>query len=204
MEEGTNKYLNMKAFRLFDSSLPTGSFNFSSTVEEAHYAGLNLSDYIRSVYKNSVLKGDVVAVKIAYDDPFRADQLVFASKLTKEMREASVSMGRSLADLRLCVTQFQEAVLEGNTPGTYPAVVGDTCRCYGLDVRTCMEGLAYSELSQMVNSAVRLGAMDFKEGQRLISSLLEFVEYQEFFPCNPITEVLSRKHERREPKMFNS
>lgn len=28
MEEGTNKSLNMKAFRLFDSSLPTGSFNF--------------------------------------------------------------------------------------------------------------------------------------------------------------------------------
>ncbi len=194
----------MRQFRLFDSALPIGSFNFSSTVEEAFLSGYDVKGYIASVYHNVVLRGDVVAVKIAFKDPFLADELVFASKLTKEMKESSLSMGRALADLDLCNSPFLDAVRNGETPGTYPAVVGETCRCQGVDLKTCMEGVAYSELSQMVYSAVKLSAIDFHEGQRLLSSLMEFREYDEFFPCNPVTDVLSVSHEKREPKMFNS
>ncbi|BBG25080.1 urease accessory protein UreF [Sulfuracidifex tepidarius] len=194
----------MREFRLFDSALPIGSFNFSSTVEEAFLSGYDVKEYISSLYRNVVLRGDVVAVKVAFRDPFLADELVFASKLTREMKDSSVSMGRALADLGLCNTPFLEAVRGGETPGTYPAVVGEVCKCQGIDLRTCMEGVAYSELSQMVYSAVKLGAMDFHEGQDLLSSLMEFREYEEFFPCNPVTEVLSVSHESREPKMFNS
>ncbi len=194
----------MKVFRLFDSALPIGSFNFSSTVEEAYLTGMDVKGYIRSLFHNVVLRGDVVAVKMAYSDPFTADEMVFASKLTREMKETSISLGRALADLRICVTTFSESVLKGDTPGTYPAVMGDLCRCEGIDVKTCMEGVAYSELSGMVYSAVKLGAMDFHEGQNLLSSLMEFKEYDEFFPCNPVSDVLSLSHERREPKMFNS
>ncbi|MEM1860499.1 MAG: urease accessory protein UreF, partial [Metallosphaera sp.] len=74
-----------------------------------------------------------------------------------------------------------------------------------IDQVACLAGLAYSELAQMVYSAVRLGALNFIQGQKLITRVLETVSLQEEFePFSPLLDVLSKKHEEREPKVFMS
>jgi urease accessory protein len=197
--------LNPRAFQLFDSALPIGSFNYSSGVEEAFYQGYDVREFIEVAFKTVVLRGDAVIAKLSYEDPYTADRVAYASKLTRELKEMSVNMGRSLARLDLCEDYFLRAVKEGRTRGTYPAVVGRVCLCLGIGKEECALGVAYSELATMAFSAVRLGAMTFYEAQKLIGRLLEEAEVgEEFEPSFPLLDLLSRLHERREPKVFMS
>lgn len=197
--------LNPRLLQLFDSGLPIGSFNHSYGVEEAYYSGLDVKSFIEDIFKNVVLRGDVALVKLAYYDPYRADGIAYASKLPKELKEASVYLGNSLASLGICRNKFVEKVKRGEAYGTYPAVIASCCKEFGIGVEDCMVGLAYSELLQMVYAAVRLRALDFVEGQRLISRLLSEIELpNEFSPFSPVLDILSRRHENREPKVFMS
>ncbi|WP_252896766.1 urease accessory UreF family protein [Metallosphaera hakonensis] len=89
--------------------------------------------------------------------------------------------------------------------GAYPIVVARCCVSLGIEEEICLSGLAYSELAQMVFSAVRLGALDFQEGQRFLFEVSGEVSLSESFePFSPVLDVLSIKHETREPKVFMS
>ncbi|MCG3109593.1 Urease accessory protein UreF [Metallosphaera sp. J1] len=194
----------IRAFHLFDSSLPLGSFNYSFGVEEAYYQGLNVEGFIMSTFKNVIERGDIPIARIAFEDPWRANELSIASKLTRELREATINMGRSLALLNLCDDEFVNAVRRGIN-GSYPVVVARCCVSMGIDKNTCLAGLAYSELVQMVYAAVRLGALNFLEGQKLITRVLNEVSLEgDFEPFSPVLDVISKKHEEREPKVFMS
>ncbi|MEM0290148.1 MULTISPECIES: urease accessory protein UreF [Metallosphaera] len=188
---------------MFDSSLPIGSFNFSNGIEEAFHRKLDMTSVIKTYYHEVILRGDAVAVKMAFDDPTATDELVYASKLTKELKSSSVYLGRSLANLDLCENEYLKEVKEGRRLGTYPVVLAQTCKCLNIDKYTCSKGLAYSEVSQLILSAVRLGAMDFKTGQRLLLGL-EFEDHDDFEPSFPLIDILSKAHERREVRVFES
>lgn len=60
-------------------------------------------------------------------------------------------------------------------------VIARCCVAMKIDQVACLAGLAYSELAQMVYSAVRLGALNFIQGQKLITRVLETVSLQEEF-----------------------
>lgn len=199
--------LTPRIFQLFDSSLPIGSFNHSYGVEEAYYSKLDIKSFIEDIFKNVILPGDVAIVKIAYDDPYRADEIAYASKLTAELKNATVYLGNSLASLGICENEFIQKVKKGETYGTYPVVVAVCCKELDISKEDCMVGLAYSELAQLVFAAVRLNAMDFVEGQGLMSRLLgelKVTEITEFKPFSPVLDNLSKNHEIREPKVFMS
>lgn len=188
---------------MFDSAFPIGSFNYSSAVEEAYARGINVIEFIKAVYKNVIIRGDLVMAKLAFTNPEQADKILYASKVTKELREMSVNMGRSIVYLNLCEEKFFEKVKKGESPGTYPVVMARLCKCLKIDEKDCLEGIAYSELSQMVFSAIRLGAIDFIQGQKLMLEL-SYEEENEFAPFNPLQDILSKLHENREPKVFMS
>jgi urease accessory protein len=197
--------LTPKIFQLFDSALPIGSFNHSLGVEEAYMKGFNVKEFIKDIFENLILRGDVAIVRFAYENPEDADEIIFASKLPKEIREASVNLGLSLASLRICNHPYIEKVLRGEAKGTYPVVVAVCCKAFNISVEDCMAGLAYSELAMLVFSAVRLKAINFVEGQKLISELLEeFRTDYEFEPFFPILDIIEKDHEKREPKVFLS
>lgn|GEM_PF-2387841 len=194
-----------KAFQLFDSSLPIGSFTHSLGVEEAYMRGYEIKSFIRDIFENVILRGDVAIIKIAYENPAKADELLYASKLPKEIKNASIYMGVSLANLNICHDEYVKEVRKGLRKGTYPVIVARCCKSLGIRVEDCMAGLAYSELAQMVFSAVRLRAIDFIEGQKLIAEILDnFTINVEFEPFSPILDILSKLHENREVKVFMS
>ena len=194
----------IRAFQLFDSSLPIGSFNYSYGVEEAYYEGYDVKKFIKTAFKEVIEKGDIPIARLAFTDPYTATQLSLASKLTREIKEASINLARSLALLDLCQDEFVEKVKKG-LKTTYPVVVARCCVSLNIDKEVCLYGLAYSELAQMVFAAVRLGAMDFIEGQRLISEIIQNVSInEEFEPFYPILDIFSLRHEEREVKVFMS
>ncbi|ABP95057.1 MULTISPECIES: urease accessory protein UreF [Metallosphaera] len=194
----------IRAFHLFDGSLPLGGFNYSFGVEEAYYEGIDVEGFIVTTFRNVIEKGDIPVARIAFTDPWKANDISIASKLTRELREASINMGKSLAMLGLCNDDFVNEVRRG-LRGSYPVVIARCCVAMKIDQVACLAGLAYSELAQMVYSAVRLGALNFIQGQKLITRVLETVSLQEEFePFSPLLDVLSKKHEEREPKVFMS
>ncbi len=194
-----------RIFQIFDSALPIGSFNYSSGIEEAYYRGYNIEGFIRTVFENVILKGDAVAVIKSFKDPYYMDELVYASKLTNELKEMTVNMGRSLASLDLCQDDFIESVKEGKTYGSYPVVAGRICKCLNINEQDCAIGLIYSETSLLVFSAVRLGAISYYDAQKILSTLLDNVKIYEIFePFDPVLDIMSKFHEKREPKVFMS
>lgn len=194
-----------RIFQIFDSALPIGSFNYSSGIEETYYRGYNIEDFIYTVFNNVILKEDTVAVIKSFKDPYYMDELVYASKLTNELREMTTNMGRSLASLDLCQDDFIRNVKEGKTYGTYPVVVARICKCLGISEDDCAIGLTYSEASLLVFSAVRLGAISYYRGQEILSTLLNRIEiHEEFEPFDPILDILSKSHVKREPKVLMS
>ncbi|BFH73997.1 urease accessory UreF family protein [Sulfurisphaera javensis] len=197
--------LTPKIFQIFDSALPIGSFNYSYGVEEAYMRGFEIKSFIKDIFFNVILKGDVAIIDLAYEKPEEADEIVYASKLPKELKEASINMGISLARLELCDDDYIEKVNRGEGIGTYPVIIARCCKALGIKAEDCKAGLAYAELSQLVFSAVRLRAIDFIEGQKLISEILsEYKDEKDFSPFSPILDILSKLHEEREPKVFMS
>jgi urease accessory protein len=197
---------DIRAFQLFDSSLPIGTFQHSATIEEACYNVSDIEGYIESLYRNVVLKGDVVAAKASFSDPYCADTLLYSSKLTNELRNMITTTGGSLAALELGrQNQFIEDVKNKKTPGTYPVVISVLCKDLQVSETLSLYGIAYSELSMMVLSAVRMRRINFLRGQKLIAHLLEqFCVPKDFLPFHPLADILSRRHEVREPKVFLS
>jgi len=76
--------LTPKIFQLFDSALPIGSFNYSFGLEEAYMRGFEIRRFIRDIFFNVIMKGDVAIIDLAYEDPEEADKMLYASKLPKE------------------------------------------------------------------------------------------------------------------------
>ncbi|WP_286189021.1 urease accessory UreF family protein [Sulfolobus sp. S-194] len=195
--------LTPKIFQLFDSALPVGSFNYSFGVEEAYMKGFEIRGFIRDIFFNVIMKGDIAIIDLAYEDPEEADKILYASKLPKELKEASVNMGLSLARLELCDDYYIKKVNNGEGIGTYPVIIARCCKSLGISKEDCKAGLAYTELSQLVFSAVRLRAIDFIEGQKTIWCLLsQYKEEKEFEPFSPVLDILSKLHEEREPRVF--
>ena len=196
---------DIRAFQLFDSALPIGGFHYSNTVEEARYVVEDMAEYISSFYRNVILPGDVVAARLAFGDPWDADALLFASKVTTELRDMTVGKGRSLVELDLAPGVFFGDVKSRKTPGTYPVVVAQLAKALEVSEALCLYGVAHSEVSAMVLAAVRMRALDFLEAQRLLGRLLsEFSVPDEFSPFDPFADILSKRHEKREPKVFLS
>ncbi|ADX82332.1 urease accessory protein UreF [Sulfolobus islandicus] len=195
----------IKAFQLFDSSLPIGSFNYSYGVEEAYHEGYDVKKYIKIAFREIVERGDIPIAKLSFKDPHTATTLSLASKLTKEIRDASINLARSLALLNLCEDEFVNKVKNNEIVTTYPVVVARCCVSMSIEQYVCLYGLAYSELAQMVYSAVRLGAIHFVKGQELISEIIQNVSInEEFQPFYPLMDVFSLSHERRDVKVFMS
>lgn len=164
-----------------------------------------MKKYVTSYAREVIAKGDAAAVLKAFENPLETDRIVFASKLTREMREASVRMGRSVARLEICNHPYLEGVNSGKFPGTYPVVMSVLCKCLGISQTECASGLFYSEVSSMMLSAIRLGKVDFVAGHRFLNSLLGSVTISDVYsPFSPLSDILSIQHERREPKVFMS
>ncbi|AWR98231.1 urease accessory protein UreF [Acidianus sulfidivorans JP7] len=171
---------------------------------------MNVVEVIKTYYKEVILKGDAVAMRLAFKNPVETDELVYASKLTQELKRSSTFLGRSLANLDLCENEYLVGVKSGKYKGTYPVVLAQTCKCLfendkDFNEEICIKGLVYSETAQLVFSAVRLGSIDFKSGQKLLLSLMrEFTYYEEFEPSYPLIDILSKNHEKRSVKVFES
>jgi urease accessory protein len=147
----------------------------------------------------------------------KIDQMLYAMKLIKEMREASVRSGLQLLN---CISTFtknnllrkyRRVIINRKASGIYPIALGITSSVFGISKNDAALILLYSFSVSSVGAALRLGMIDHNEGQKIIHTLKPtIVEVSKnvnkslnsmwhFFPTLEIAQMM---HERIESKMF--
>ncbi len=220
----------LSIMQLSDSFFPTGMYTMSNGLETLFYEnkiknGKQLRKLVETCIRLQVGVADCVALGNAIDAAnssdiksiIEIDQTLFAMKLVKEIREASVRSGIQLINCikafskHSLLTRYSKAISDGKASGVYAVALGITSSISGISKNDAALILLYSFSVSFVGAALRLGMIDHNEGQKIIHALKPSIvsasknvdkplqAMWQFFPTLDIAQMM---HERIENKMF--
>ena len=218
--------------QLSDSFFPTGIFATSNGLEflfsEKKIQGMtDVIDIIRINIIQQIGPSDCVALgnvfdsvsKHDFDKVIEADNIIFATKSIKEIRNASV---RSGVQLIKCVSEFvkddemlnqyKNNVIENKAHGIFPVAFAISCNALKIKKEKSMMMLLYGFTVGVVGAALRLGLIDHFEGQKIIHNIKPIIsqtikEYSnkslfEMWQFAPQVDIFQMSHEKMDSKMF--
>lgn len=218
--------------QLSDSFFPTGIFATSNGLEflfkEKKIQGMtDLIEIIETTINQQIGPSDCVALanvideanKNNFDKVIEADNIVFATKPIKEIRNASV---RSGVQLIKCVSEFvndnkilnqyQDNITKNKAHGVYPVAFAVCCNAMEIKKEKSMAMMLYGFTVGIVGAALRLGLIQHFEGQKIIHSLKPIIsqtikEYSnksllEMWQFAPQVDIIQMSHEKMDSKMF--
>jgi urease accessory protein len=216
--------------QLSDSFFPTGMYTMSNGLEMLFYQNKirnakQLEMLIESCIKMQIGVADCVALGNAMDAVSKSDmksvieidQTLYAMKLVKEIREASVRSGVQLLNCMNSFTtnsllnKYKKSVKNGRATGIYPVALGVVSSISGISKINAAQMLLYSFSVSFVGAALRLGIIDHNEGQRIINALKPTIleasqnvnePMQAIWQFFPVLDIAQMMHERIENKMF--
>ncbi len=216
--------------QLSDSFFPTGMYTMSNGVETLFYqnkikSAKQLQTLIESCIKMQIGVADCVALGNAMDAVSKSDmksvieidQTLYAMKLVKEIREASVRSGIQLLNCMNSFTKnnllnkYKTSVKNGTATGIYPVALGVVSSISGISKINAAQMLLYSFSVSFVGAALRLGIIDHNEGQKIIHALKPTIleasknvnePMQAIWQFFPVLDIAQMMHERIENKMF--
>jgi len=218
--------------QLSDSFFPTGIFATSNGLEflftEKKIQGMtDVIDMIRINIIQQMGPSDCVALANAFDSAnkhdfdkvIEADNIVFATKSIKEIRNASV---RSGVQLIKCVSEFvkddeilnqyKNNIIKNEAHGIFPVAFAICCNALKIKKEKSMTMLLYGFTVGVVGAALRLGLIHHFEGQKIIHSIKPIIsqtikEYSnkslfEMWQFAPQVDIIQMSHEKLDSKMF--
>ncbi len=218
--------------QLSDSFFPTGIFATSNGLEflftEKKIQGMtDLIEMIRINIIQQMGPSDCVALANAFDSAnkhdfdrvIETDNIVFATKSIKEIRDASV---RSGAQLIKCVSEFvkddeilnqyKNDIIKNKAHGIFPVAFAICCNALKIKKEKSMTMLLYGFTVGVVGAALRLGLIQHFEGQKIIHSIKPIIsqtikEYSnkslfEMWQFAPQVDIIQMSHEKLDSKMF--
>ena len=218
--------------QLSDSFFPTGIFATSNGLEflfkEKKIQGMkDLIEIIEISINQQIGPSDCVALanvidganKNDFDKVMEADNIVFATKPIKEIRNASV---RSGVQLIKCVSEFvndnkilnqyQDNIKKNYAHGVFPVAFAVCCNALEIKKEKSMTMMLYGFTVSIVGAALRLGLIQHFEGQKIIHSIKPIIsktikEYSnksllEIWQFAPQVDITQMSHEKMDSKMF--
>ncbi len=218
--------------QLSDSFFPTGIFTTSNGLEflfnEKKIQGtVDLIDLIRINIIQQIGPTDCVALANVMDNAnnydlkkiIEVDNLVFASKSIKEIRNASVRSGMQFIK---CVSEFvkdnkilnqyKESITDNQTHGVFPVAYAIGCHSLKITKEKSMAMMLYGFTVGVIGAALRLGLIQHFESQKIIHSIKPIIgqtirEYSnksilEMWQFAPQVDVVQMSHEKMDSKMF--
>lgn len=222
----------LSVMQLSDSFFPTGIFATSNGLEflfkEKKIQGMtDLIEIIETSINQQIGPSDCVALANVIDDAnknnfdkvIEADNIVFATKPIKEIRNASV---RSGVQLIKCVSEFvndnkilnqyRDDITKNKAHGVYPVAFAVCCNALEIKKEKSMAMMLYGFTVGIVGAALRLGLINHFEGQKIIHSLKPIIsqtikEYSnksllEMWQFAPQVDITQMSHEKMDSKMF--
>ncbi len=219
----------LRLLQISDSAFPTGSFSHSMALEAFSEAGeLRGADDLERVvglYLSTLATSDCVALRASYgvglEELFRVDRLLTATKLARELRQASASTGKrfllGVAALGVeggTLGAFTEAVREGASPGNLAVGYGVVAPPLGLGVEETLRGYLYAGVAALVAAGQKLVPLGGSVAQRVLFGLgegvegaariSETVEVEDMHAFAPTIDARSMMHERQRTRLYIS
>ncbi len=223
----------LTALQLGDSFFPSGAFAHSSGLETFVADGLvcdreHLVRFIESYLIGLVGRCDLLFAKLCYDaagkgdlkEIARLDKLVHAMKLPKELRAASIQMGKQV--LQVMKDLYPSVLLQSlwqcletrELLAHHPIMFGAVCGSIGIEMEATLLTYLYSTVSALVSAGVRLIPIGHSDGQRALNELkplmarmaraAEMLGEADISAFAPALEVRAMQHERLSTRLFKS
>jgi urease accessory protein len=151
------------------------------------------------------------------------DELISATKSAKEIRQASIKLGsrlfKTISKLGIkfdnnCFINYYQQVESGDYFGHHALAYGALCGSLDLQYDYCMLNFAYSQLSAMINTGVKLIPLSQTIGQQLLYALhptlieaikrLEHLSVDDLGKTTPGFELRSIQHEKLYSRLYIS
>ncbi|QMU73753.1 urease accessory protein [Streptacidiphilus sp. P02-A3a] len=187
---------------------------------------LLLADLLR----HSVGPADATALALAHraataadwDALVEVDQRLYATKLNRELRQASTRTGRQLLDTAVLALdpapgtgplgRYAGLVTDRRTPGCQPVAVAVVHAANGVPVARAVAADLFAFCSSFVGAALRLRLTDHRRAQVTLRATAPVIrevtaaalarELPDLGGCVPLADVMSARHERAEARMF--
>ncbi|MER6815147.1 urease accessory UreF family protein [Spirillospora sp. NPDC000708] len=216
--------------QLTDSGFPSGLYTLSHGVE-GHFqlravGADDLYDLVRDLVR-AAGTADAAALVLAHravtaddwDALVETDRRLYAIKLNREQRTASVRTGRQVLDTAApafdsaTAARLARLVVEGTAPGNHAVVVGTVLAGLGVPVRDAVAGDLYAFAAGCTAAAVRLGRIDFRRAQALLREVrpelvaaadaaLAVRDPRDLHASVPAADAAAAEHERAEARLF--
>jgi urease accessory protein len=223
----------LTALQLSDSFFPSGSFAHSSGLEAFVADGLvcdreRLVRFTESYLIGLVGRCDLLFAKLCYDaagkgdvkEIARLDKLLHAMKLPKELRAASIQMGKQVLQVMkdlypsVLLRSLWQCLETRELAAHHPIMFGAVCRSIGIEMRCALLAYLYSTVSALVSAGVRLIPIGHSDGQRAVNELkplmasmakaVEMLGEADISAFAPALEVRAMQHERLSTRLFKS
>ncbi len=225
-----NPQVLLSLLQISDTAFPTGSFAHSMGLEAFYEAG-ELRDVgdLRSFVElslRSLATSDCVALRAAYaadsvEELESIDLLLAATKLTRELREASASTGRRFlasvealgVESRL-LKEFADYIRCGGSQGNLAIGFGVAAPALGAELSDALHAYLYSGVASLVAAGQKLIPLGGSVAQRVLYELQkdlvgavnmsEGMEIDEMYAFAPTIDVRSMLHERQRIRLYIS
>ena len=218
--------------QLSDSFFPTGIFATSNGLEflfkeKKIQSMTDITEMIKINITQQIGPSDCVALANAFDSAnkcdfdkvIETDNIVFATKSIKEIRDASIRSGIQLIK---CVSEFikddeilnqyKNNITKNNAHGTFSVAFAICCNALKIEKEKSMTMLLYGFTVGIVGAALRLGIIQHFEAQKIIHNIKPIIsqtikEYSdkalsEMWQFAPQVDIVQMSHEKMDSKMF--
>ena len=220
----------LSLLQVSDTAFPTGAFAHSMGLEAFYDVGelRDAGDLRRFVELslNSMATSDCVALRAAYaavsvQELERIDWLLSATKLTRELREASAATGRrflaSVGALGVeddLLNGFAASVRDGYSPGNLAVGFGVAAPALDVGLTDALNAYLYTSAASLVATGQKLIPLGGSAAQRVLYELHEKIveaaeesealRPDEMYAFAPTIDVHSMLHERQRVRLYIS
>lgn len=223
--------VNPQAFlhllQLSSPTLPLGAYSYSEGLESLVVNNITDEEKLYSWLEQELTYGAIRTEGAIMLRGYRyfnnLEQLNYwnswltASKETKELRQQSRQMGKSLMQLLTKLTGnsiFQQIETKFNYPCNYPVAFGMASAYWQIDQEMALIAYLHSWASNLINSGVKLIPLGQTAGQKVLQQINQVIEeiYQDIlklednqiYSCTLGLSLASMNHEDQYTRLFRS
>ncbi|MDP9998475.1 urease accessory protein UreF [Pseudarthrobacter sulfonivorans] len=213
--------------QLTDSALPTGAFAHSLGFEAYVDAGVIFDEesfgrWLAAFVGQQLSYSDGLAIRFLYEGVAvgELDELLSASLLPRQVREASLKMGGRLLEIGTEVfpsaelALYRDLVTTGRAAGHQPLAFAVVARSLGVPLPEALAAYLFTTVTSLTQNAVRAIPLGQNAGQRLlrkaaddVAAAVERIAHltpDDFGALSPGLEISQMRHERQRARMFMS
>ena len=215
-----------------DSMFPVGGFSFSCGLESAIQKGVvvdvaTLQSFTRTAVEQAargdgigLIAGHRAAVAGELDELIRIDRLVYARKLSQEMRTMSVRMGKKFTEMGVRIIgapllcTWLDRIETSATPGCYPVALATNFAVQVLPALGAFIVHQYGVAAAILGAALRLMKISHVETQKILYELNGDAEaayeraaasrLSDMSGYAPLSEILAAVHAKAHVRLFMS